>query len=350
MATVKYISHEKLPQWLAALAAERRLLVPVASGDGSVVFRPFDPARRPVLDGDATAPPKAAIFPACQELFRYEQTKDPENPEHTTMQLLPDPKAVPTVVFGARPCGVRGFLIFDRVYLGQKFPDPYYAAAREATVFVTMACKTVENTCFCHWVGGGPSDPAGSDVLCTPVDGGYLVEAVSDKGAPLLANPLLEDGEAKVAEADAVKGRRPRGPGRRPGHRECPGGPAGRLRRCGLLARHVGKMHQLRGLHLPVPDLLLFHHHRRTIRTFRPTPSLLGCLHALPVHHGGVGTQSPADQGPPPENRVGHKFSYYPSLHEGLVACCGCGRCIKSCPVSVDIREIVQQAVARAKA
>ena len=85
MATVKYISHEKLPQWLAALAAERRLLVPVASGDGSVVFRPFDPARQPVLDGDATAPPKAAIFPACQELFRYEQTKDPENPEHTTM-------------------------------------------------------------------------------------------------------------------------------------------------------------------------------------------------------------------------------------------------------------------------
>ena len=55
------------------------------------------------------------------------------------MQLLPDPKAVPTVVFGARPCGVRGFLIFDRVYLGQKFPDPYYAAAREATVFVTMS-------------------------------------------------------------------------------------------------------------------------------------------------------------------------------------------------------------------
>ena len=29
--------------------------------------------------------------------------------------------------------------------------------------------------------------------------------------------------------------------------------------------------------------------------------------------------------------------------------CSGCGRCIKSCPVSVDIREIVQNAVARAK-
>jgi ferredoxin len=41
------------------------------------------------------------------------------------------------------------------------------------------------------------------------------------------------------------------------------------------------------------------------------------------------------------KNRMGHKFSYYPSLHEGLIACCGCGRCIKSCPVCVDIREVV---------
>jgi Fe-S oxidoreductase len=41
---------------------------------------------------------------------------------------------------------------------------------------------------------------------------------------------------------------------------------------------------------------------------------------------------------------VGHKFSYYPELHEGVMACCGCGRCIKSCPVAVDIREIVLRA------
>jgi predicted aldo/keto reductase-like oxidoreductase len=41
---------------------------------------------------------------------------------------------------------------------------------------------------------------------------------------------------------------------------------------------------------------------------------------------------------------MGHKFAYYPELHEGLIACCGCGRCIKSCPVSLDIRAVVQAA------
>ena len=45
------------------------------------------------------------------------------------------------------------------------------------------------------------------------------------------------------------------------------------------------------------------------------------------------------------KNRVGHKFSYYPNLHDGTPSCCGCGRCIKSCPAGVDIREIVLKAI-----
>jgi ferredoxin len=44
-------------------------------------------------------------------------------------------------------------------------------------------------------------------------------------------------------------------------------------------------------------------------------------------------------------NRVGHKFSYYPDIHGGRFSCSGCGRCIKSCPSSVDIRKIVSDAV-----
>ncbi len=40
-------------------------------------------------------------------------------------------------------------------------------------------------------------------------------------------------------------------------------------------------------------------------------------------------------------NRVGHKFVYYPEKYNGVIACCGCGRCIRYCPVSVDISEVV---------
>ena len=40
-------------------------------------------------------------------------------------------------------------------------------------------------------------------------------------------------------------------------------------------------------------------------------------------------------------NRIGHKFSYFPDQYNGMISCCGCGRCIRSCPVSIDIRRIV---------
>jgi ferredoxin len=40
-------------------------------------------------------------------------------------------------------------------------------------------------------------------------------------------------------------------------------------------------------------------------------------------------------------NRVGHKFSYFPEKYDGQFSCTGCGRCVRSCPVSIDIRRAV---------
>lgn len=45
-------------------------------------------------------------------------------------------------------------------------------------------------------------------------------------------------------------------------------------------------------------------------------------------------------------NRVSHKYWYAPDYSDGRFACTGCGRCIKQCPVSLDIREIVLNAIA----
>ncbi len=39
-------------------------------------------------------------------------------------------------------------------------------------------------------------------------------------------------------------------------------------------------------------------------------------------------------------NRIYHKFSYFPQRY-GIVACVGCGRCVRMCPSRIDIRELV---------
>ena len=40
------------------------------------------------------------------------------------------------------------------------------------------------------------------------------------------------------------------------------------------------------------------------------------------------------------KQRVGHKFVYYPEKY-GELACSGCGRCIRFCPISMEIGKVV---------
>jgi ferredoxin len=39
-------------------------------------------------------------------------------------------------------------------------------------------------------------------------------------------------------------------------------------------------------------------------------------------------------------NRFYHKFKYYPDLYN-MFGCTGCGRCIRHCPVNIDIINII---------
>ena len=39
--------------------------------------------------------------------------------------------------------------------------------------------------------------------------------------------------------------------------------------------------------------------------------------------------------------RIMHKFQYYP-LNFGEILCVGCGRCILHCPVSIDLRSMLE--------
>jgi ferredoxin len=38
--------------------------------------------------------------------------------------------------------------------------------------------------------------------------------------------------------------------------------------------------------------------------------------------------------------RFAHKLLYFPERY-GALACTGCGRCIRACPVNIDIREVI---------
>jgi ferredoxin len=344
MALVKYLKTTDLKSWLAELAEKNTVFAPQYEGD-SVIFAPFDPKQEIYIKNAATVPPKKTVFPQSEKLVDFTYRKDPEDLSRILIdgkEVLPQGTAV---VFGGRPCDARGFTMFDRVYLTEEATDIYYKARRDNTSFITLACDSTENTCFCHWVNSSPSDPTGSDVLAVPVSGGLLLTAVSDRGESLLASPLLSEGESRRDEAEKVCKKA-----------------ADSLSQAPDLSKSPGKL-------LEVFDNLEFWEDVSakciscgtctylcpTCYCFNITDETQGlkgsrirswdnCMSAL-------FTMEASGHNPRPtkahrlKNRVGHKFSYYPDLHEGVISCCGCGRCIKSCPSGVDIREIVLKAI-----
>lgn len=345
----KFIKEADVVRWVAALAADSRVLVPTDNG-ATVEFEEYDAEKGMTLERQPTAPPKKAVFPQTETLVKYRFTKDPEDPSKVQLQVkdtVEKMKEEKTVVFGCRPCGARGFTMFDRVYTSDKVTDPYYKARRDATTFVSLACAEVENTCFCNWVGSGPADTEGSDVVLVPVDGGYVAEAVTPRGEEALAKGTFEDAGDKAEAAEKVKQEAMAALGDAPDLSDVPEKLLEKFDNGEFWEEMSSKCISCGTCTYLCPTCYCFNItddanglSGKRIRTWDNCMSNLFTMEASGHNPRNVKANRL-------KNRVGHKFSYYPNLHNGVISCCGCGRCIKSCPALVDIREIVLSAKER---
>lgn len=339
MPDTGYLPKEKLKDFIRELAKDAIVHVPCLEGE-TVVFRPFSEDRELCLERPANIPPKSIIYPQSETLFSFEHKKDPEDHQKMSVELKVDIDAPGTVIFGARPCDARGFVIYDRVFIDTDTPDPYYKKRRENTLVVTLSCTAPFPGCFCVGVGGSPAGKEGTDAMLTEIAGGYIVEPVTEKGKAILNKPMVEDGSTRLKDAqqaqqkahEAVKNPFAGGmPNISPELFDADPFWEQALSKCvscgactylcptcycfNITDEQVyGKGERIRSW-----DACMFFHFTLEASTHNPRPTKFQRF----------------------KNRVGHKFVYYPEKYEGAIACCGCGRCIRYCPVSVDISEIV---------
>ncbi len=345
MGDLKFCPKEGLSRWVEELSREHTVLVPQQAGD-AVEFLPFAEGSELSLDRQPTAPPKKSVFPQTETLMRFEYQKDPEHPDRQTLQIKETlPGKEKTVILGCRPCGARGFSVFDPVFGQGEYLDPYYQARREHTVFVSLACRHPENTCFCNWVGGGPADSAGSDVLMLPAGGGYVLRPVTDQGRQIVEVGGFEDASPEQqTEADRLAEEAAENLSPAPELEEVPDKLFELFENLDFWELMAAKCISCGACTYLCPTCYCFNIsdeysglQGKRIRTWD------NCMSNLFTHEASGHNPRPT-KAQRLRNRVGHKFSYYPKLHEQVFACCGCGRCIKSCPMSVDIREIVLSA------
>ncbi|MFN2271493.1 MAG: 4Fe-4S dicluster domain-containing protein [Anaerolineae bacterium] len=332
---MKFTTLDQLKVWLDGLTDKYDLVAP-RDVDGKVLYRAIGSADEILFDyerPDLSA--KDFFLPATEVLLRVEQ----QGSQVTQEEVLLDRKQV---IFGLRPCDAHGAAAIDALFLHQDPADAYYRHHRERTTLVGLACPQMWGGCFCTSVGGAPDDTTHLDVLLHEVEGGYAVEAVTEKGTLLVESLASEEREIElpepVSDADEVPVTSP--------EKWKP-----------LFEEKIWMRHGERCLSCRICTYVC-----PTCRCFdvvdRATGIRDGVTHierirvwdacTSPNYRRAAGGHNSRPTKPVRlRNRFYCKFCYYPEDF-GPLGCVGCGRCVVSCPVDIDIREIMQD-VAKAK-
>jgi len=320
-----FLATGRLAEWVTGFLATHAVIAPVRRG-GQVVFRAIARSDEVAWDaGRADFPAKDFFLPASETIVAWQPTDDGVRAETPFLGR-------PQVILGARPCDAHALEVMDRLFLDDPV-DLYYAERRAKTTLVGLACADGPwEGCFCTTVGGGPAERRHLDVLLTPVDGGYAVDAVSDKGRALVASASLEDLGARAPRpAPQVAPLALAPPDAWRSHFEDP-----------YWAEVAERCLGCRTCTYDCPVCYCFDVRDRRladgrVERIRCWDSCQGALcFAIAGGHNPRSTQAQRLR-----QRYMHKFLYYPAREQGAALCVGCGRCVVQCPVNVDIREIL---------
>ena len=361
MPGMKFIAHADLAAWLGELASSMRVVAPRVEGN-AVVYRDYDAARGVELSRKPTESAKHVLFPRSEELFGFAYKRpafavpalnekvDDTGEIAPRLEVSQPDEPGPTVVFGMLGCDAGSVTTFDPIYNGNKYKDVYYLKKREATVLIVRACNEVLSTCFCTWVGGDPADRRNGDILATELADGWLLEPLTERAGKVMGSSLLHDAEKDAGKkADDLHKAARKALGQAPDLKKVDDALFGLFDdkdfwhaesapclACGVCTYLCPTCHCF-----SITDETAG---RNGVR-LRSWDTCMASLYTLEASGHNPRTQKAARL----RNRVGHKFAYFLRNNDGVISCCGCGRCIKSCPSSVDIRQIVLNALAQTK-
>ena len=291
---------------------------------------------------------KEFLFAKHEPLFAYEK-------RGKKIEIIPVHHEYPrTVIVGVRPCDAASVASLNSVFSDANagFEDPFFTERMARTTIVTYSCTAPDASCFCGSVDLAPDSSKGSDLHFTEIGGGVIhVEVLTEAGeavANLLESVLEGEGDqgarekAGAAVAEKLTRIRDSAPIRawlddtvnfddemweRLGEK-CIG--------CGSCTFLCPTCHCFdivdenkgsKGYRVKIWDGCQFDH--------------------FTLHASG---HNPRDwQYKRYRNRFSCKFKIYPEKFEQQ-GCVGCGRCIRGCPVNLDITEYMAEVAQKATA
>ena len=279
-------------------------------------------------------PPKAIFLPPMEEMFSFHKDGDGY---HLELPASDEPKQL---IFGIRPCDAKGLAIVDMTF-GDAYKDPYYLAKRNGGVLVGLGCTNPCDSCFCTSLDGGPTDATNVDLMLTDIGDEFLMEVITDKGKALMAKTSLaqavtEADEARAKDAreaayakvtrkvdtEGIKEKLLAGFDNKDDWEKI----AAKCISCGICTFLCPTCYCF-----DINDELVKNQGER----FRSWDSCAFSLYTkMPMENPRTEKWRRLRQ------KVCHKYEFYPMLFD-VIACTGCGRCIRLCPVNWDITQVL---------
>jgi formate hydrogenlyase subunit 6/NADH:ubiquinone oxidoreductase subunit I len=275
---------------------------------------------------------KETFFPICENILSYEKKDGKMTVHDMDLTVLPE-----TVLIGARPCDSAAPGILDAVF-SWDYNDEFFLERRRKTTIIGIACTSSDDACFCTSVGLSPEEALGSDLFLTPLlGGGYLCQSITEKGESLISkHPELFDESVNTATVPLSQPDMPKLDLQkikawldRNFENDLWAGIAERCVGCGACAFICPACHCF-----DIND-------EGTEGKGCRRKHWDACGFSKFTNHASG--HNPRDVQPQRyRNRIMHKFKYYDDKF-GKTLCTGCGRCIRACPVGIDIAEILEE-------
>ena len=334
--------------WTKGLDRSRktyRLVGPVkGAGDDLAEFVELADGQHPDMDAaDTVLSAKSVVYPQSEVMFTF--STDKNSPD---CNLLKRPAAdySPRAVIGIRPYDAAAILMLKKNFDTAEYRDPYWCDAFEACTFVGLAVDTPLSTDFSTSTGGGPFSEKGLDVLLVDMADHYLAKVLSEKGAAYMkaagwktaagGKKASERIEKKKAAAEALI---------------VSAVSADKIAGKSILDLYKADFWE---------DVAFSCINCGTCTYVCPTcwcfdiqdeskgkngvryKNWDSCMYPLFSLHGS-GHNPRGTRTMRVRQRFMHKLKYFLDKYDDGIMCVGCGRCVRSCPVNIDIRKVCER-------
>ena len=327
-------------QWrdgLASLGKVYRLFGPVLEKTFHN-FKELDKGQQPDFDYQNTRLSiKSMVFPQSEDLLEYDL--DQSQADHHIMKAVTRDYA-PRAVLGVRPCDAAAVEMLKLNFDTPDYQDPYWLNLYHTTTFVGLACNTPCSTCFCTTTGSGPFGEKGLDLLLVDSGSEFIAKVLTKKGDSFVQAASWKAAKSSDAELNRLK--------QKAEDAIVSEIATERLADLDTLDLHGADFWE--DISFSCINCGTCTYVCPTCWCFDIQDEVLGkrgkrmrnwesCMFPIfTVHTTG---HNPRDTKlSRVRQRFMHKLKYFVDKYQQGVMCVGCGRCVRQCPVNIDIRRV----------